>query len=171
MNEIIGNEELETPQKRPVFLTVLCVLSFVYIGLSLISGLFSLLTGPASEDAITTMKVLMTTQANEMTDLGVSWAANLMKNMVHIVESTNTQHYLVVLSGILISVIGAIGVFWMLKGKKLGFHFYIIYCLMSVVQLYFFVDAKYIPTFLVVFNIVFSGLWILLYSRNLKWLK
>ncbi len=171
MNDVLENQEFDAPQKRPVFLMVLCILTFIYTGFSILTNIFSLVKGPASEEEILTLKVEFTRQMNEMSDLGVTWAANLFRNLMHITEATNNNHYLMVLSSIVIVTLGLIGAIWMFKGKKMGFHFYIIYSLLTVVQLYFFVDASYIPTILVVTNLIISAIFIFMYSRNLKWMK
>lgn len=171
MNLIIDEEINPNETKRPVFLLVLCILSFVSIGWSLLTAIVSLFTGPASEETMIETKVEFTKQINQMNELGSEWGADIFRKLIHITEATNTAHYSFTMTTIVILIIGALGVFWMLKRKKLGFHLYIIYSLLSAVQLYFFVNAAYVPTFLVIFSAVFSGIFILLYSLNLKWMK
>jgi len=171
MSIIIENQSNELTPKRPAFLLVLCILSFISIGMSLITSLFSLVSGPSSEEVLVSAKVELTKQISQMNDLGVSWASDILRKMIHIMEATNASHYLYTFSTILIAVVGGIGVYMMFKCKKLGFHFYIIYSLLTAVQLYFFVDARYIPPFLVVSSILFSGVFIFLYALNLKHLK
>lgn len=168
---MIDHEMNETEQKRPVFLLVLCILSFVSIGWSLLTSIIALFTGPASEEAMLETKVEFTKQINQMNELGSEWGADIIRKMINMIESTNASHYSFTMTTIVILLIGATGVFWMLKRKKLGFHIYIIYSLLTAVQLYLFVDPKYIPTFLVIFSAILSGIFILLYSLNLKWMK
>jgi hypothetical protein len=68
-------------------------------------------------------------------------------------------------------VIGAFGAFQMWNGKKLGFHIYIIYSLLEIAQMYLFTSASNIPMLVIVYYIIISGIFIILYSRNLKELK
>jgi hypothetical protein len=71
----------------------------------------------------------------------------------------------------LILVLGLTGVILMYRGKKLGFHFYILYSLGLVVLPYFFNPITGIPTILTIVGIIYGGVWVWLYSRNLNWLK
>lgn len=158
-------------EKRPVFLLVLCILTFINTGFSFIAGLIVLLTGPTSSERMLDTKVQMASQADQMKSLGMEGLATMFDKLYKITEATNKHHYLVNFSNIAIMLIGAFGAYLMLTGKRLGFHVYIIYSLIASSQLYFFVSAEYIPTILIVFNLLFSGLWIFLYSRNLKWMK
>ena len=53
-NEITSVEEFNSTEqpKRPVFLTVLCVLSFIGTGGMLISGLMGFISGPLSNEEL-----------------------------------------------------------------------------------------------------------------------
>jgi len=171
MNEVLEHNEFQETPKRPVFLLVLCILSFISIGIGFITALFSLITGPSSEEVMRETKVQFTQQMSEMEGMGAHWASEIFRKLIHITEATNAAHYMYTLSTIIILLVGAFGVYMMLKGRKLGFHFYIIYSLLAAVQLYLFVDPKYIPTFMVVTSLFFSGIFVLLYALNLKHLK
>ena len=71
--------DMDETKKRPKYLTVLCILSFVSIGLALLTGLFNLVSGPSSVEELTEMQVLMTSSVNEMENLGADWLADMMK--------------------------------------------------------------------------------------------
>ena len=47
--EVEEIQEIQEEQKMPVFLKVLCILSFIYIGIILIPSIFGLFSGPMSE--------------------------------------------------------------------------------------------------------------------------
>lgn len=162
------NEEREP---RPRFLTTLCVLTFISTGLSTISNLFSLITGPLSDEQLKDVQVMMMDFADQMKSANMDSVAVVYEKLFRIQEATNANHYVFVLSTLVILGVGIFAAIKMMKGSKLGFHLYIIYSFLSVVQLYFFVSASTIPTFMVVTNIVFSLLFIFLYSRNLKWMR
>jgi hypothetical protein len=68
-------------------------------------------------------------------------------------------------------VLGLVGVILMYRAKKLGFHFYILYTLGLVVSPYFFNPITGIPTILTIVGIIYGGIWVFMYSRNLHWLK
>ena len=156
---------------RPGFLTTLCVLTFISTGLSTISNLFSLIAGPLSDEQLKDVQVTMMEFADQMKSANLDSVAEVYEKLFRIQEATNANHYAFVLSTLVILGVGIFAAIKMMKGSKLGFHLYIIYSLLSVVQLYFFVSASIIPTFMVVTNLVFALLFIFLYSRNLKWMR
>ena len=47
--EVEEIQEIQEEKKMPVFLKVLCILSFIYIGIILIPSIFGLFSGPMSE--------------------------------------------------------------------------------------------------------------------------
>ena len=169
--------ELETidqnlkPTQRPTFLTVLCILSFVWIGISTIGGLATTLGGPASEEEMLQAKVDLVKSADEMRTLGMDGFAEMFEKIQRMAESTNANFYAVSIISIIVLLTGLYGVILMWKGRKLGFHLYIVYNLLTIIQLYFFVSPADIPSFVVIWNSILSGIFVLMYSRNLKWLS
>lgn len=165
-------EDLEVERgPRPGFLTFLCILTFVYTGFSAISNLFSLVSGPLNEEKLSDVKVLMMDLADQMKDAGMTGLAEVYEKLYRITEATNANHYVFTLTGLVILAIGIFAAIKMLKGVKLGFHLYIIYSLLSVTQLYLFVSASTIPTFMLGVNLFISALFIVLYGLNVKWMR
>lgn len=158
-------------ETRPTFLTVLCVLSFVFIGLSLLFGLIGLAGGPLSEEQLLESTVQLTKSADEMRSLDMESFAVMMEQISRMSVSINNNFYANGLVSIVVIVTGLFGVIQMMKGNKLGFHLYIIYSLLSIGQLYIFVSPADIPSIVVIWNLVISGIFVLMYSRNLKWLN
>jgi hypothetical protein len=68
-------------------------------------------------------------------------------------------------------ILGLLGVLFMWQGKRLGFHLYILYSISAAIQYYLFVSPADIPSFLIIWNVLISGVFVLLYSRNLKWMR
>jgi hypothetical protein len=97
--------------------------------------------------------------------------AMMMEQIGRMTVSINDNFYANGILSIVVMVTGLIGVIKMMQGNKLGFHLYIIYSLCSIGQLYIFVSPADIPSFVVIWNLVISGVFVLMYSRNLKWLK
>ena len=83
----------------------------------------------------------------------------------------NDNFYFVSAFGLILTILGLYSALKMWKGSKIGFHLYIIYNLLSIGGIYLYVTPANIPTVFVVFNVVLSGIFILMYLRNLKWLK
>jgi hypothetical protein len=167
-NQLDYNQQ---PAERPTFLKVLCILSFISIGLSLIFSLGSVFGGPQSEEEMVAQKVELLEANEELRDNGMDGFADMMEQMTRMNESINANFYMASVVSILALLIGFYGVFSMWQGKKLGFHLYIVYSLISVGQLYLFVSPADIPSIAIIFNLIVAGVFILLYSRNLHWMK
>ena len=158
-------------EPRPAFLTVLCVLSFVFIGFSLLFGLIGLAGGPMNEEQLLDYSVQLTKSADEMRSLDMESFAVMMEQIGRMTVSVNNHFYLNSIFSLIIIGSGLFGVIKMMQGHKIGFHLYIIYSLASIGQIYMFVSPAHIPSFIVIFNLLISGIFILMYSRNLKWLS
>lgn len=167
-NQLDYNQQ---PAERPTFLKVLCILSFISIGLSLIFSLGSVFGGPQSEEEMVAQKVELLEANEELRDSGMDGFADMMEQMTRMNESINANFYMASVVSILALLIGFYGVFSMWQGKKLGFHLYIVYSLISVGQLYLFVSPADIPSIAIIFNLIVAAVFILLYSRNLLWMK
>jgi hypothetical protein len=167
-NQLDYNQQ---PAERPTFLKVLCILSFISIGLSFIFSLGSVFGGPQSEEEMVAQKVELLEANEELRDNGMDGFADMMEQMTRMNESINANFYMASVVSILALLIGFYGVFSMWQGKKLGFHLYIVYSLISVGQLYLFVSPADIPSIAIIFNLIVAGVFILLYSRNLHWMK
>lgn len=171
--ETLENVDEVNNQKgpRPSFLTVLCVLSFISIGLALISGVFGLFIGPPGEEAMMQQKLEFVRMADELRSVDMEGFAVMIEQFQRMIDSLNVHHYANSMTTIVFHLIGLFGVIQMWLGKKLGFHLYIAFSILAIVQMYFFVSPADIPTFTVIINMIISGIFIFMYSRNLKWLS
>lgn len=170
MNELDMDAQEE---KRPVFLTVLAVLSLVNIGWSFMTNMFSYLRGPMSEDQMEQYKADLSRSFIDLDNggEGMQMLVDMKNNIMHMVEALNANHTMNVLSTCLVLILGAVGVVMMLRRRKLGFHLYILYSFFASTQLYLFVAPSFIINAVVILSLVLSGIFILLYAQNLKWLK
>ena len=103
--------------------------------------------------------------------MGSSYFGDSVRKMIVMTENINENFLMVNVVTIISLVFGFFGVFKMFKGFKIGFHFYIVYSLISIGMIYLFVDVAYVPSMVLYWNLFISGLFVLLYSRNLSWMK
>ncbi|MFT5859113.1 MAG: hypothetical protein ACI865_001210 [Flavobacteriaceae bacterium] len=165
------NEEIEVSKKRPGGLTALGVLSMVSIGFSFIGTLIGLLSGKVSEEEMLEQSVQMAEAKSEMRKLGMESWTRIYDQLEAMSIQANESIYLAGFLGIVVSATGLAGVLMMWKGRKIGFHIYIIYCLIALGSAYLYISPANIPTIVTIVSVVFSGLFILLYARNLRWMK
>lgn len=171
MTEELDHIDQESTEKRPTFLKVLCILSFISTGMGLVSGFFNLFGGPASEDEMLEEKVELMKSVNELNSMGMDGMADLLVKIQAMSEDINENFYFASIIALITVGIGFYGVLKMWQGFKVGFHLYIVYCLLSIGALYFYVSPSNIPSMIVIFNLLFAALFIFMYSRNLDWMK
>ena len=157
--------------ERPKSLKVLCILSFVNLGISFLGILSQFLSGPASKKDMLLQKAEMSKNIEQLETLNADYAVDAIHKLIAMAESLNSSFYAVTVVTLISSIIGLFGVLKMWNGTKIGFHFYIIYSLITVGQVYLFVSPTSIPSFVVIWNLLIAGLFVFLYSRNLNWMK
>ena len=161
----------EQQPKRPTLLTVVCILSFISIGFSFLGSVSQMIKGPQSEEQMLDQKVELTKTATQLDQMGSDYFGDAVRKMIVMTENLNENYLMVNLVGLISLAIGFFGVLKMYKGFKVGFHFYIVYSLITIGQIYLFVGASFVPSMVLYWNLFISGLFVFLYSRNLNWMK
>lgn len=158
-------------EKRPVFLLVLCILSFVYIGFSILFGAGSLAQGPETKQEMAREMEEFDKGIAELEKNGNTQMVATFEKYRDFALEANRKFYGVQIVSLLVLGLGLISVLKMFKGDKLGFHLYIVYSLLSIGQVYFFISPAMVPTSLVIFTLVISAIFVGLYAINLRWLR
>lgn len=168
MTEILEQEE---PQSRPPLLLVLAILSFISIGVAILSNTLGLIGGPLTEEDLKTQQVEMAKQKSQLRSQGMTGMISFVEKFEGMVEETNKNFYLSKGIMFVTDFVGLFGVILMLRRRKLGFHMYIVYSLLALGGMYLYVSPQNIHIILPIVNVIFSGLFIFLYSRTLHWMK
>ena len=159
------------PTRAPRFLLTLVILTLLNTGLALLGGILSFLAGKPSEKEILESKVQMARSIVELRKLKMDDFVDVFTKMEAINDAMYANFIMFNLLAVFIAGIGAASAFMMLKRMKLGFHAYIVYSFLSILSVYAFVAPVNVPSILILTNAIFAGLFVFLYSRNLKWLK
>jgi hypothetical protein len=165
------DQEIQENQKRPVLLTVLCILTFIIVGFGLLGILFSIIGGEPSNKEIEYAYNQLIQSADELRDKQIVWAADVMEQMADLSAYQQHHYWQVLLMNTLTMGTGFVGTLFMFRGKKLGFHLYIIYNLLSIGGTFLIVPSHMVPMSSVITNLIVAGLFVFLYSRNLKWMN
>lgn len=168
MSDVLDQTYEQGPPKRPVFITVLCILTFVSCGLSFISSIYGLATANKSEE---TVKAFSRLQEND--SLPVLFG-DVSEGMVKIAEWTVTSHYLS-LGNVLICLVGAL-LMWRLR--KVGYFIYIfgqILPFIALVGMYSAVqNVPFLGITMLIGSIVtaiFAIAFIIMYGLNVKHMR
>lgn len=166
--EIDSNEQ---PQKVPVFLRVLSVFSLIFIVPGLLGNVAGLFSGPLAPEDIDTYIANNMDSVNRLYNLGEVYWAETASKILNLIRYTSNNFYMDRIINIGAYSIGLVGILYMLRGRKLGFHLYIIYNLITLVSIYASAPVSAVPPAYVISLGVFSLIFIFLYSINLKFMK
>jgi hypothetical protein len=159
-------------RNKPKSLVILGVLTILNTSLAILSGITSLISGPPSADQIKKENLEMARTIVDFKELNPPAEVLEMIEKIQQINTAVNDNFLF-FTGIstLFSIIGFVGVILMFRKEVYGFHAYIVYSILSSISIYFILTPSEVPTPLIVVNLLFSGLFVYLYSRNLKWIK
>ena len=150
-------------ERRGPFLTTLCILSWVGIGLGLMSTLFSYMKG-ADATAVDLAKL------ENMDNMGASnpLAESFLGGSLDMLRKTVENFEAINLSTMFVLLLGGLSIFMMYNLKKMGFVIYLVYCIGApAISLYFLGDSQMLLT-TVGIGIFFSIAFVIMYGVNVK---
>ncbi len=169
MTDVLDQSYEQGPAKRPVFITVLCILTFVSCGLSFMSSVYGLATADKSEEALRAMSRLQQNDDNVPELFG-----NMGEGIAKMAEWTTTSQYLS-LGNVLICLAGAL-LMWRLR--KVGYFIYIFGQILPFIALYgMYAAVQNVPflgiTMLIssIVTAIFAIAFIIMYGVNLKHMR
>ncbi len=151
-NNLHFNEINPIPEKRPGFLTFLCILTFVGSGFSTLSQLFSYIYYDKIPLLFEQMASIMGGQLE-----------SAYSEMGEIFATIPRYYFIVLMAVYILAIIGAV---YMFIQRKIGFHIYIISQLLLLALPLLILHSEF-----KIGNIFLPLLFILLYTRYLKWMK
>ncbi len=170
LNKDFIDEGTPFQPKRPKFLTVLCILTFISTGMDILSGFPKLFGGPMRTEQMDEQKVEMAKSIDQMRELNMESLVVMLEKLERMMEGLNAHFYASTSVALVVLMTGISAAILMWMGRKIGFHVYIAYSFISVLQVYLFVPPSDIPSIIIILNLLISGVFIFMYSRNLKWL-
>jgi len=157
--------------KRPQGLMILLVLTFINTGSSIFFGLLTVLFFKPTAADLKKERLDMAKSIVELKEVGLDSLVDLLERLQAMTEVLNGYFYETNIVNIVIAMLGAASAYFMLKRNHLGFHGYIVYNLLASGSLYFFVSPSLIPSVILIFNLVVSLVFVLLYAKHLSWMK
>lgn len=159
-NHFTENQLIEEQQpKRPQFITVLCILTFIGSGLSFLAAIWGYFSIKASQ-------TLLENMGNAEGD-PYGMMNGMQETMIKAVE--NAVPNLII--GILSAALCLYGAIQMWKLKRMGFFIYSIGELTPAITGFFLGGGGLIGGIGAVLSILFAIVWIVLYAVNFKHLK
>lgn len=156
--------------KMPIFLKVLLILTSIAVGFGLLSAILAFFMGPIAQEEIDGIMAPNLILAKDLSTQGYDYWALEMEKITRQIDYTNQKFYLNQTLAVFAYSIGLVSVWMMSKGKKIGFHLYIIYDILAFASVYFIIPISEVSSLAQIVNGIITGIYIFMYSRNLHWL-
>lgn len=160
----------ENKLQRPAFLMVLCILTFVSCGWSVLSNLFSLFTVSIMNSAYNIEQY--SSMMGTMEDQGVSsFLSGFLSSSIELLQVTVKYAKEIAIMQLVLSVISLVGAIMMFHLKRPGFYLY------AAAQIIMLLVIPYLAGFTIsvvtalFFSTFFTVLFIVLYAVNLKYMN
>ncbi len=155
-NMSIENQPINETPKRPQFITVLCILTFIGSGLAFIGAIWGYFSIKASAAVLQTMGTAQGDTYGMM--------SGMQETMIKAVE--NAVPNLII--GLLCAALCLYGALQMWKLKKIGFFIYSVGEITPAIAGFFLGGGGLIGGAGAVVGLLFAIVWIVLYAVNLK---
>ena len=165
-----SNLEHRYAPERPILLTVICIISFVFLGWAILQGILSLILGKFTGSFYAFYQNMLEKSMNDMGDVPPALASTIqtmMDSILKLIEHAPTINAVTLIC----SLIALGGVIMMWNLKKNGFILYVVPKVFLVFFPVLLVGFNFITAFALFFGVIFSGVFIVLYAVNLKVMK
>jgi hypothetical protein len=158
-NILMENQPQVAEPKRPQFLTVLCILTFIGSGLAFIGAIWGYFSVKASAGLLENM--------GNMEGDTYGMMSGMQETMIKAVE--NAVPNLVI--GLVCSLLCLFGALQMWKLKRSGFFIYSVGEITPAIAAFFLGGGGLIGSAGAIFGLVIAIVWIVLYAVNLKHMR
>ena len=158
----------ETNQlKRPTFLTVLCILTFIGSGWGVLSQLFSLLFTNLVDVSAQTEQ-LNTMMDNMESGAGTSFLSGILSSSQEVMQATMMHAKSIAVISLVLSLLSLCGAILMFSLRRIGFYIYTVAQLLLLFVVPYFAGFSMIVVMGMLFSALFTVVFISLYALNLK---
>lgn len=165
MSELLDDSNL-MKEKRGTTLMVLAILSWIWIGFTVITMFISIADGKKSAEELEEEKVrILETATPEVIEV---FGEDYITNTLSILEISNEYFYTIQFLNLANIGIGFLAVYMMYKLRKKGFYLYILYSLLPIVITLIFFETGFLINFGIIFNAIFAILFCSLYGAQVK---
>ena len=153
---------------RPRFLTIICVLSYV-AGIWSAAGAFSALMDPvALQEATENSKEWVYSEIDRIEGMPEEGGAELYEMLIEYLTATLAHSFVLNLSTLFLSIVSVVGVFFMWRQRKVGFHLYTAANVFSPLIPMFVMGLNGVTILVAFFGMFVSVGFVIMYGLNLK---
>ena len=153
----------ETNQlKRPTFLTVLCILTFIGSGWGVLSQLFSLLFTNLVDVSAQTEQ-LNTMMDNMESGAGTSFLSGILSSSQEVMQATMMHAKSIAVISLVLSLLSLCGAILMFSLRRIGFYIYTVAQLLLLFVVPYFAGFSMIVVMGMLFSALFTVVFIIFY--------
>jgi hypothetical protein len=172
MNEETIDYVENTQRVRPTLLTVMCVITWVYAGYTLLSAPFSFfMAGDMEAQNMSSMINEAFAQAMEEDPESGQFIESFADAMNETLSNSLANAGWLATSDILGALLSSLGAFMMFRLKKVGFWIYLAAKALGIILFLALVGTNFMTYSIVVFIILFDIVLSVLYAVNLKYMR
>ena len=157
-------------QARPTFLTVICIISFVGLGLSIINNLFSIAFGAFSSTFYPFIQDGMEQALNEVSASDPAASAFMEQIFSSVLKVFEVMPILASI-GLALAIVALVGVIMMWNLKKTGFYLYSGAKVIMIFYPMILIGVNFITTIAALSGFVVAAVFITMYALNLRSMK
>jgi hypothetical protein len=164
-NQLTRDEHiLEEPRKMPEMINVLSILTFIGSGLVILVQLYYFTAAKKIYDA--------SMAGQEKIDQAPAFVRSMQgSDPIGVIQRTYDNRVPIGLLNLVAAVLCIIGAMQMRKLKKTGFYIYLIGEVLPLLVTYIFIGAAALSGIGLLFSLLFTALFIILYATQIKYLK
>lgn len=161
----------EKQVKRPTFLTVLCILTFIGSGWGILSELFSLITSGMVNQNVQMEQYSQAIDQLSDSAASSSFLSNLLSSSQEVVQASMMYSKQIAICGLILSIVSLTGAILMFRLKRIGFCFYTAAQVLMLVVTPIFIGFSWVAMAGVIFSGIFALIFIIMYALNLKYMR
>jgi hypothetical protein len=164
----------EEKRKKPTFLIILLILTSLSLLSTFFAGVIPLVSGPMNDEQLEQEEVNLAKTKKDLErlfgdeEIYETLSDSLDLSFAKVSYIQKSAFWIFHLFQLLTFSLGAAAVYYMYHLRKLGFHLYIVYCLVSIGQAYLIFPKELIVGAEIIGGFSTSALFVLLYALNLK---
>lgn len=162
-------EEKQNSPVRPTFLLVICILTFIGSGWSVLSNLFSLFTAGMMDGSLQ-MEQYSNMMENIEGSASSSFLTGFLNSSMEVLQATAAHAREIAVMQLVLSVISLLGAIMMLQLRRFGFYLYTAVQILALFVLPYFAGFSTLVVIGMLWSAFISLIFIILYAVNLRYM-
>lgn len=162
-------EEKQNSPVRPTFLLVICILTFIGSGWSVLSNLFSIFTSGMMDSSLQ-MEQYSNMMGNIEGSASSSFLTGFLNSSMEVLQATAAHAREIAVMQLVLSVISLLGAIIMFQLRRFGFYLYTAAQILALFVLPYFAGFSTLVVIGMLWSAFISLIFIILYAVNLRYM-